>query len=85
MPFSLPFGCYYGDTVKNTIKTVGNDFEVVKDAEGETVKFVLDPNNLPTLTSEEEARLDAASIDYTDIPELPDSFWQPKEKSDEQG
>lgn len=49
---------------------------------GTIQRFTLDPNNLPTLTPEEEAALDAAPIDYSDIPELPDSFWetpQPKE------
>lgn len=49
---------------------------------GTTQRFTLDPNNLPTLTPEEAAALDSAAIDYSDIPELPDSFWdspQPKE------
>jgi uncharacterized protein (DUF4415 family) len=39
-------------------------------------RFTLDPENLPTLTTEQAAQLDAAPIDYSDIPELPASFWQ---------
>jgi hypothetical protein len=45
------------------------------------VRFVRDPNDLPELTPHEAARLDAitdAEIDYSDIPELPDSFWHSK-------
>lgn len=41
-------------------------------------RFTLDPNQLPTLTIEEAAALDAAAIDYSDIPELPNSFWEPE-------
>lgn len=37
--------------------------------------FNLDPSNLPQLTAEEAALLDAAPIDYRDIPEIPEGFW----------
>lgn len=37
--------------------------------------FTLDTNNLPQLTAQEAAQLDAASIDYSDIPEIPAGFW----------
>lgn len=39
------------------------------------VTFKLDPNNLPELTAEEAAQLDAAPIDYSDIPHIPAGFW----------
>ena len=39
------------------------------------VTFKLDPNNLPALTPEEAAALDAAPIDYSDIPQIPPGFW----------
>lgn len=38
-------------------------------------QFSLDPAKPPKLTAVEAARLDAAPIDYSDIPELPDEFW----------
>ena len=37
--------------------------------------FRLDPAQPPTLTPEQQAQLDAAPIDYSDIPELSDDFW----------
>lgn len=37
--------------------------------------FILDPNNLPQLTADEAARLDALPINYSDIPQIPSSFW----------
>ncbi len=39
------------------------------------VTFTLDPNNLPKLTPEEAAELDASPIDYSDIPKIPPGFW----------
>ncbi len=33
-------------------------------------RYRLDPNDLPRLPPEEEQRLDAAPIDYSDIPDL---------------
>lgn len=45
------------------------------------VKLTLDPNNLPPLTAEERAELDAIAampddqIDYSDAPYLPDAVW----------
>ncbi len=39
------------------------------------VRFKRDPSNPPVLTPEQAARLDAMPIDYSDIPELPDTFW----------
>ena len=47
-----------------------------------TAKYKLDPRNLPPLTrsqKKELAALEAApdsSIDYSEIPELTDKFWQ---------
>ena len=40
------------------------------------VRYRLDPNNLRVLTPAEEARLDALPIDYSDIPELTDEFFE---------
>ena len=42
------------------------------------VQFTLDPNNPPTMTAEELARLDAMEIDYSDCPALPDDFFDKK-------
>jgi hypothetical protein len=44
-----------------------------------TVKFTPDPHQIPQLTDIEEARLARLSdeeIDYSDIEELDDEFWQ---------
>lgn len=41
-----------------------------------SIKFRLDPKHLPTLTAEQERRLETAEIDYHDIPEIPDDFWE---------
>ena len=44
-----------------------------------TVKFVPDPHQKPTLSDIEEVKLDSLSdkdIDYSDIEELDDDFWQ---------
>jgi uncharacterized protein (DUF4415 family) len=37
--------------------------------------FRLDPGQPPTLSREAHAQIEARSIDYSDIPELPDDFW----------
>jgi len=42
------------------------------------VQFTLDPNNPPTMTAEELARLDAMPIDYSDCAALPDDFFDKK-------
>lgn len=53
----------------------------MKRKEENIVKLTLDPNNLPPLTKEQEARLAKldtmpdSEIDYSDAPELPDAFW----------
>lgn len=52
----------------------------MQEKERDTVFFELDPENLPKLTSEQEARLDAMGdedIDYSDIPDHgdDDAFW----------
>ncbi|MBN6741436.1 BrnA antitoxin family protein [Acidithiobacillus sp. MC6.1] len=45
------------------------------------VKRILDPNNLPPLTAQERAQLEAVSampdeqIDYSDAPYRPDAAW----------
>jgi uncharacterized protein (DUF4415 family) len=47
-----------------------------------TVKLTLDPNNLPPLTAEQKARLDAIAampddqINYEDAPYLPNAVWR---------
>ncbi len=43
-----------------------------------TVKFTLEPNNPPKMSTAEKARLDAIrdeDIDYSDLPELDAEFW----------
>ena len=43
-----------------------------------TVNYTPDPQKVVRLTDEQEAKLDALSdteIDYSDIPELDDTFW----------
>ena len=46
-----------------------------------TVKLALDPKNLPPLTAQQRAELEAvaampdAQIDYSDAPYLPDAVW----------
>lgn len=46
-----------------------------------TVKLTLDPNNLPQLTAQERAQLEAVAampdeqIDHSDAPYLPDAVW----------
>jgi uncharacterized protein (DUF4415 family) len=45
-------------------------------------RFTLNPENLPDLTIEQAAQLDAAPIDFSDVPELPEAFWlQPSTKA----
>jgi uncharacterized protein (DUF4415 family) len=46
------------------------------------VKYSLDPHNLPPLTAAQKVELQAlkampdSEIDFSDIPPLPDSFWE---------
>jgi uncharacterized protein (DUF4415 family) len=46
-----------------------------------TVKLTLDPKNLPPLTAQQRAELEAVAampdeqIDYSDAPYLPDALW----------
>lgn len=44
-------------------------------------QFSLDPANPPGLTDQQATRLDAAPIDYSDIPELPAEFWSIRSKA----
>jgi len=46
-----------------------------------TVHFRLDPKNLPTMSEEEMAQLDAHPVDCSDIPELPPSFFEKATRS----
>lgn len=52
-----------------------------------TFKLTLDPNNLPPLTAEERAQLEAIEalpddqIDYSDAPYLPDAQWVKTQQS----
>ena len=44
-----------------------------------TVKYTPDPNKKPQLTEEQEAKLASLAdeeIDYSDIPELDEEFWE---------
>ncbi|MCL2298359.1 MAG: BrnA antitoxin family protein [Proteobacteria bacterium] len=53
----------------------------MKKSASNTVKHTLDPNNMPPLTAEQKARLEALAampdeaIDYSDAPYLPDAVW----------
>jgi uncharacterized protein (DUF4415 family) len=40
------------------------------------VRFQLDPAHPPQLTPAQAKRLETLPIDYSDIPEVPDDFWQ---------
>ena len=43
------------------------------------ISYTPDPNNRPKLTLEQEKKLDALTdetIDYSDIPELDEAFWE---------
>ena len=46
------------------------------------VRYKMDPKKLPALTKAQKAELEAlkaapdSAIDYSDIPELPESFWK---------
>lgn len=54
----------------------------MKKKDADTVRFQLDPANLPPLTEAQKAELDAlqampdSSIDYSGSPALADDFWQ---------
>lgn len=54
----------------------------MKKKDADTVRFQLDPDNLPPLTEAQKAELDAlqampdSSIDYSDDPALTEDFWQ---------
>jgi uncharacterized protein (DUF4415 family) len=49
--------------------------------ESNTIKLTLDPKNLPPLTAQQRAELEAVAamtdeqIDYSDAPYLPDAVW----------
>jgi uncharacterized protein (DUF4415 family) len=53
----------------------------MKKSASNTVKLTLDPKNLPLLTEQERAQLEAVAampdeqIDYSDAPYLPDAVW----------
>jgi uncharacterized protein (DUF4415 family) len=54
----------------------------MKKSASNTVKLTLDPGNLPPLTAQQRAELDAIAampdeaIDYSNAPMLNDAFWQ---------
>ncbi len=53
----------------------------MKKSASNTVKLTIDPKNLPPLTEQERAQLEAVAvmpdeqIDYSDAPYLPDAVW----------
>ncbi|KFD27434.1 BrnA antitoxin family protein [Sphingobium yanoikuyae] len=58
----------------------------MKKTDADTVRFQLDPANLPPLTDAQKAELEAlkampdSDIDYSDAPSQPDAFWQNAER-----
>lgn len=54
----------------------------MKKKDADTVRFQLDPGNLPPLTEAQKAELEAlqampdSGIDYSDAPALTEDFWQ---------
>ena len=54
----------------------------MKKKDADTVRFQLDPDNLPPLTEAQQAELDAlqamldSGIDYSDSPALTEDFWR---------
>ncbi|KFD26761.1 BrnA antitoxin family protein [Sphingobium yanoikuyae] len=58
----------------------------MKKNDTETVRFQLDPANLPPLTEAQAAELEAlkampdSAIDYSDAPALSDDFWKGAER-----
>src|SRR3546814_2765447 len=60
--------------------------DVMKKKDADTVRFQLDPGNLPPLTEAQKAELDAlqampdSGIDYSDAPTLTEDFWKTAER-----
>ncbi len=58
----------------------------MKKKDADTVRFAVDPANLPPLTDAQRAELAAleakpdSEIDYSDIPPAAESFWQDAER-----
>ncbi|ALR19128.1 BrnA antitoxin family protein [Sphingobium baderi] len=58
----------------------------MKKKDADTVRFQLDPADLPPLTDAQKAELDAlqalpdSEIDYSDVPALSDDFWKGAER-----
>ncbi|WP_454888091.1 hypothetical protein [Sphingomonas oryzagri] len=58
----------------------------MKKKDADTVRFQLDPGNLPPLTEAQKAELDAlqampdSGIDYSDAPTLTEDFWKTAER-----
>src|SRR3546814_440293 len=63
-----------------------SDLSVLKKKDPDTVRFQLDPGNLPPLTGAQKAELDAlqampdSGIDYSDAPTLTEDFWKTAER-----
>src|SRR3546814_4992003 len=67
-------------------KPIERKDDVMKKKDADTVRFQLDPGNLPPLTEAQKAELDALQampdrgIDYSDAPTLTEDFWKTAER-----
>src|SRR3546814_15560866 len=67
-----------------------SDLDVMNKKDADTVRFQLDPGNLPPLTEAQKAELDAlqampdSGIDYSDAPTLTEDFWKTAERRSEE-
>src|SRR3546814_6252044 len=67
-------------------KPIERQDDVMKKKDADTVRFQLDPGNLPPLTEAQKAELDAlqampdSGIDYSDAPTLTEDFWKTAER-----
>src|SRR3546814_15313526 len=66
-------------------KPIERKDDVMKKKDADTVRFQLDPGNLPPLTEAQKDELDAlqampdSGIDYSDAPTLKEDFWKTAE------
>src|SRR3546814_7833715 len=67
-------------------KPIERKDDVMKKKDADTVRFQLDPGNLPPWTEAQKAELDAlqampdSGIDYSDAPTLTEDFWKTAER-----
>ena len=70
------YNSYYVEILSEIISPPEKEMTVSKNT---TTHFTLDANHLPKASKTDLARLDAMrdeDIDYSDIPELTDTFWK---------